>query len=199
MDKEVKGNNYEDAASRLALASIRYSSSGTRKPAYEYDCVMQLAAVQALANSKQHKPLHTLLKIFSTGTVAEYNAFVKANGTAAKAAAGPQGEEGLLSTLRTLTICSMGLKTERLSFAKLMEELELKSSEEVEEVVIDAVTTGRLEAKIDQEKEEVVIQRTTARTFKDEDWKVMAGKLNIWKKNVEQVLSTLQTVYQQRS
>jgi len=196
VDKEVKGNEYEEAASRLALASLRFSSSGTRKAAYEYDSVMQLAAVQALANSKQHKALHTLLKIFASGTVAEFNAFVKGNPAAAKAAAGPQGEEGLLSTLRTLTICSLGAENERLSYAKLMEALELKSSEEVEELVIVAVTTGRLEAKIDQEKEEVVVQRTSARTFKEEDWGVMAGKLNSWKKNVEQVLATLQSVYQ---
>lgn len=199
VDNEVKGNEFEEAASKLALAAVRYSSSGTRKPAFEYDSVMQLAAVQALAKSKQHQPLHALLTIFSTGTVAEYKAFAKANQAATTAAAGPQGEEGLLSTLRTLTICSLGAESERLSYAKLMKELELESSEEVEEVVINAVTTGRLEAKIDQEKEEIVVQRTTARTFKKEDWAVMGNKLNCWKKNVEQVLSTLQGVYNQRS
>jgi hypothetical protein len=64
----------------------------------------------------------------------------------------------VIRKLRTLTISSLGLASERISYADLAKKLSLADVNEVEGVVIDAVLSGRVDAKLDQEAQIVIIQ-----------------------------------------
>lgn len=189
----ASANAPEDAAT-LVIAAMKYNTpkDGSCKPCYEYDSLRKLAGIQSLKDDAKYSGLFTILNTFASGTVPDFLAFTKAN---PKAVSGyGLDEETLIGKLRTLTLCSLGMKEERLKYSLLVQQLGLASSDEVEEVVIAAVRTGLLEAKIDQEQEEVVIQRTTPREFVQEDWATMHLKLQEWKKAVEGVMTTLTEV-----
>lgn len=194
VDGKSDNSKLEADAVTVVLNTLRYERNNSeRKPHYEYDSCLNLSSVQALDKSKTHKPLYELLQIFATGTVSDFGKYSREHSIYLSSLEG-LGEDLLLSKLRTLTICSLGLKQERLPYSLLCQKLDLANSEEVEEVVISAVTTGKLEAKIDQETEEVVVQRANPRTFQKKDWELMQKKLAAWKNGVGRVLSTIQTV-----
>lgn len=197
--KFLKAKNDEvsdliEEAAELVLAVMTYTNppQKTCQPCYEYDAVSKLTAVQALGENAKYSGLFKILNIFASGTVPDFIALTKE--TPEVASDFGLDEELLTGKLRTLTLCSLGAKQERLGYAMLVEHLGLTNSDEVEEVVISAVRTGLLEAKIDQNQSEVVIQRTAARQFVTEDWGAMDKKLQDWKKSVEGVIDTLQQV-----
>jgi hypothetical protein len=69
--------------------------------------------------------------------------------------------DDVVRKLRTLTISSLGLASERISYAELAKKLSLSDVNDVEGVVIDAVLSGRVDAKLDQESQVVIIQYVT--------------------------------------
>lgn len=183
-------------AARAAVAAIRsFSENPMEHPQYDCDRIRKIPAVTALKGDKVHGATYSLLLIFATDTVAEYLELVKQHPKLC-------GDLGLdhdlnLQKLRTLTICSLGMEHERLSYDTLIDKLKVESKEEVESVIIDAVMAGRVDAKIDQETEQVLIQRTTQRIFNKEDWKTIGNKLDVWKTNVHNVLATLHHAHAQ--
>jgi translation initiation factor 3 subunit M len=68
---------------------------------------------------------------------------------------------------------------------------QLASINDVEEHVIDAVSSGLVDAKLDQGRQLVFIQRVTARDFHPESWRKLGTKLDSWKKNVRDVMRVL--------
>jgi len=100
----------------------------------------------------------------------------------------------LLKKLRSLTICTVGVETERVSYDALRTKLQVPDVYSVESCVIDAVQCGCVEAKLDESNQEVIISRTTKRSFDVDGWKQLAGQLAAWRKNVSTVLGTLHQI-----
>jgi len=108
-------------------------------------------------------------------------------------------EEELLRKLRTLTICSLGLEKERLSYSVLKEKLQCANLPAVESSIIDAVTSGCVEAKIDEANEEVIILRSMRRVYDNKAWSGLGAQLVAWKKNLTNVLTSLHQAQAQQN
>jgi len=157
-----------------------------------HQALLNLKAVNHLAKSKEHSSAYRLLVIFAKEGVAEYLAFYEEKGHKDYLQELGLNHSENLSKIRALTICSLGLTEEHVSYQTLIKALQVSNGNEVEAAVIDAVQKGRIEAKIDQEKEQVLIQRTTPRLFEEDGWRDLGSKLTKWKDEVSSVLSRLQ-------
>jgi hypothetical protein len=163
------------------------------------DLLLRLPAVKALAKSKDKKAAATgkLLDVFVNGYVKEFLAFQKSAPKGLLKGYGLDSTE-CLSHMRTLTLCSLGEKSEEVPYKTLEEALAIAATkdetfaDQVEAAVIDAVLTKKIDACIDQVNEVVLIRRTTKRVFKGkEDWANLAEKLEAWRGTVTETLNQL--------
>jgi len=155
-----------------------------------------LRVIDNLSKHKDHNRALRLLTIFAKESYDSYEKFYKEN-TAYIAELG-LNHKHLLSHIRTLTLCSLGASAPTLSYEVLQKAFGVSSTDEVEEIVLDAVVEGRVEAKVDQEKSEVAIYRTSPRSFELSSWQNLSDQLDAWKENVSQVLAILQRAQAQQ-
>lgn len=183
-------------AAKAAVAAIKsFSESPMEFPQYDCDRIRKIPIVSSLEKDQNFSSTYQLLKIFACDEVSKYLEMVQKFPNLCQ-------ELGLdhdmnLQKLRTLTICSLGMAHEHLSYETLIEKLQVTDKDAVESVIIDAVMAGRVDAKIDQEAGVVIIQRTTQRIFNKEDWKTIGTKLDSWKTNIHTVLATLHNAHAQ--
>lgn len=194
-DTKIRESGKEHAQRAVVAAIKSFDVNPMEHPQYDCDRIRNIPAVSCLEKDKKYSATYALLHTFACDTVGEYLELVKKHPKLCD-------ELGLdhdmnLQKLRTLTVCSLGMEHESLSYDTLIGKLKVDSKDGVESVIIDAVMAGRVDAKIDQETEQVIIQRTTQRTFSKDDWKTIGEKLDGWKNNIHNVLSTLHHVHAQ--
>jgi translation initiation factor 3 subunit M len=153
------------------------------------DQLSRLPVVAAQRDSKVGSAAYECLQVFTSGNIAAFTTFANSNSAFLKE--NNLDEQKLTSDIRTLTLCTLGMEHTRLSYAKLMEELQLADHDAVEEAVIEAVTSGLLDAQIDQENGEVIIRRSTERQFHDKEWDSITTKLDAWKLAINRTLTVL--------
>jgi len=180
------------AAKACVSALKRYQNS--EQPQYDCALLLNYKLIQELAQDPTYAPLLELVKIFATKTITEYYAFHKVATNAQCLTDHGLSHEDNCQTLRTLTLCCLGLEREELTYADLKKKLQLEDSFELETAVIEAVMSNRLQAKIDQDREIVLIQRATARVFEDKDWEGLGTKLAEWDTKVSHVLANLRNI-----
>jgi len=180
----------------LDLAAKTVRATLTSPELKNYDDLYNLKAVQALKGGP-HNILYQLLHVFAAEDVHGYN---KLTAESKKELASVDGFDYAvgLKKIRTLTIFSLSGGRDRIPYATLLKELELKDNLEVEQIIIDAVLSGRIDAKLDEEHEEVFIERSVPRIVSQESWRTMGEKLESWRQNVDGVLATLQQAQQAR-
>eukprot|EP01006_Ploeotia_vitrea_P052302 TRINITY_DN67669_c11_g1_i1.p1 TRINITY_DN67669_c11_g1~~TRINITY_DN67669_c11_g1_i1.p1 ORF type:complete len:418 (-),score=249.98 TRINITY_DN67669_c11_g1_i1:847-2049(-) len=163
----------------------------------EADRLLSLDAVQCLKRgSAADKKLVALVEIIVGATVAEYLRFAddKSEKKEADAAAEQLGSsrDELLSLMRTLTLCSQAAQSSTATYAQLKESLCVKTDDELEAAVVNAVATGLIEATLDQETTTVEFSRAEPRAFDaDNTWNDLNTKLASWKRNIAHVLGVV--------
>jgi hypothetical protein len=194
--EECKGERSAHVKKLTAKACVLALKKYQNSELPQYDCALLLnyKLVQELSQDAAYAPLLELVKIFATKTITEYYTFHAVAANAKCVADHGLSHEDNCQTLRTLTLCCLGLEREELTFAELKKKLQVEDSFELESAVIEAVMSNRLQAKIDQEKEVVLIQRATARVFEDKDWEGLGGKLAEWDTKVSHVLANLRNI-----
>jgi hypothetical protein len=183
-----------DAAKDIAVKTILNAILDQEKT--YYDDLMDLKAIQNVGTDSKTSAAFELLRIFAYENVEAYEKFYKANKS--KCDALGLNHEDNLRKARRLTICSIGLEKDTVTYTELMQRLGLNDSIEVEEAIVDAVASGCVDAKMDEANETVELERCTQRTFTQEHWVLLQDKLKAWtanvKANVDSVLSTLHHV-----
>eukprot|EP00485_Elphidium_margaritaceum_P003655 CAMPEP_0202699476 /NCGR_PEP_ID=MMETSP1385-20130828/12711_1 /ASSEMBLY_ACC=CAM_ASM_000861 /TAXON_ID=933848 /ORGANISM="Elphidium margaritaceum" /LENGTH=471 /DNA_ID=CAMNT_0049356437 /DNA_START=48 /DNA_END=1463 /DNA_ORIENTATION=- len=190
-----------DAVLNEAALAVKAAISSDE---FNTENVMELAQCdvigKVLSQSAKHAALYKLLDILYQGELADFEAFYAQNGKLFTAAANDEdsaeclglNHEILYRKMRLLTLCSFGSHAARdgqtYSFAKLMDALMAKTQNELEAIVIDAITEKLLFATIDYETETVNITRAKQRTFDRNSWKDLAQKLSFWRQNTNTVL-----------
>jgi len=159
---------------------------------FRFDHFLSLKAVQALSKNKKYSDVYKLCEIFTKQPLSVYTKFYKGSSGVIKKLG--LDNDQLVDKLRTLTLCSMGLKKERLTYKEIQEELELKGEDEVEAAIITAVMTTHLEAKIDDTAQKVIIQRTMRRNFTMEHWTELQDRLYLWTSNIGDIMNSLHRV-----
>jgi len=182
----------ETARPTAYLAVVAVLNSST---VYHFDSLLTSPAVKALKDAKEdpkYDAAYQLLHIFTVQNVDAYVKFTQERKDFV-AQSGLNHEE-LLRKIRTLTLCSLGLEKERLSFDSRKQKLQGADALAVESAVLDAVVSQCLEAKLDEAREEVIVLRSTRRHFDSSGWKTLATQLADWKKNVQTVMLMLHQI-----
>jgi translation initiation factor 3 subunit M len=194
--EECKGERSAHVKKIAAKACVSALKKYQNSEQPQYDCALLLnyKIVQELALDKAYAPLLELVRIFATQTITEYVAFHNVAANAKCLTDHGLCHEDNTQTIRILTLCSLGLEREELTYAELKKKLLVEDSFELEGVVIEAVMSNRLQAKMDQDKETVLIQRATARVFEDKDWEALGTKLAEWDTKVSHVLANLRNI-----
>jgi hypothetical protein len=154
------------------------------------DALLNLKAIKQLQSDPQFGVMFQLLQIVTKDTVHVYQQFYAKNqATLQKLGC---DHDAILRKMRVMTMCTLGEDKHDLTYDALLKDLELKSDQELEECVIEAVGSGYLDARIEQNQRVVYIQRVTARFFDDASWARLGTKLDTWKVNLRNALSTIQ-------
>ena len=136
------------------------------------------------------KPLFDLLTIFQQGKLEDFQSFQKDNpDTLTKHSISPIDAT---RHMRLLSLCSLATDYEEIPYDAIASTLQVEPSD-VETWVIDAVSSGLLDAKMNQLENVVLVERCVARRFGIEQWKILQKRIDVWKKNVKDVLEGLKS------
>lgn len=148
------------------------------KDVFSFDALLQLPNVQALRGTPQ-EPTLRLLEIFAYGTFADLKA-----GEAAELA--PQA----LAKLRVLTLVSLASKQKSLQYGQLYPALGLADgdSSALEEVIVQAISSGLLEGRIDQRGSKLEVASAAGRDLPSNSMEAvdsLLAKVREWKEVVD--------------
>ncbi|KAK9240416.1 hypothetical protein V1525DRAFT_448251 [Lipomyces kononenkoae] len=131
-----------------------------------------------------------LLKIFASGTLADYKAFSAAHSDVFSTHG--LDAEALTTKIRLLTLSTFAGSSPSLtlSYSSIASALEIPE-EEVEFWIIDVIRAGLLQGKMSQLERKLFIHQVATRTFGEKEWDVIARQLNVWKTSLRNVLTVV--------
>ncbi len=146
-------------------------------------------SVQALR--KSDPALFELLEIFSSDDYATYIEFLGSNSLSDLNI--PDSASTVLETkirLLTLATIASSAPSRSVPYSTIASSLNIES-EEVEMWVIDTIRAGLIEGKLSQLKQEFLVQRATYRVFGEKQWAEIQGRLMVWTRSLESVLTAV--------
>lgn len=173
-----------------AVVEVLKVAGGPQSKSIVTDCgrFVEMPAVKAIQDIPKYKKLIRLLKIFANDPITDYVRFYKEN---------PQviselglNHEDCMSRLRTLTLCDLAMANESLTFKEIEEKLLIEGGENaIEETILNAVVSKKIDARIDEAEKKVLILRASWRSFRTDDWRILAEKLGNWKNTLDSVIT----------
>ncbi|KAK9369090.1 hypothetical protein V1509DRAFT_621095 [Lipomyces kononenkoae] len=151
----------------------------------DYDAILSFSA-------NASSDLVELLKVFVSGTLADYKAFAATHGDVF--ATNGLDSEALTTKIRLLTLCSFAASSPSLtlSYSGIASALEIPE-DDVELWIIDVIRAGLLQGKMSQLERKLFIHQVATRTFGEKEWDVIARQLNEWKTSLRNVLSVVRS------
>jgi len=77
------------------------------------------------------------------------------------------------------------------TYAQVSEQLQI-SEDEVEFVVIDAVTSGLVDVRLNQAEKSIAVRYAKQRKYTEEDWKKLGQRVELFQKNIEALVKVLE-------
>jgi translation initiation factor 3 subunit M len=179
-----EGTGAAEAATGAAVASQVVSDYLKSPDLFHFD-LADNPAIAALASNSQFAPLHQLLTIYLTGTVADFKSFAKSNGAVFQSLG--VTEDAAAAKMKLLALMGLAHGSAEIKFAEIASSLDLPAGE-VESVVVQAIGKRLMEAKIDQLEEVVTVTKCAPRTFGAAQWQELLGQLKSWKQSVGEVM-----------
>jgi translation initiation factor 3 subunit M len=148
-------------------------------------------AIQAVRKSDSN--LFDLLEIFSSDDYSSYTDFLETNDLSSLGIP-EENAEVLSNKIRLLTLASIAASstTRSIPYSTIASALQIPGKD-VEMWVIDAIRSGLVEGKLSQLKQEFLVQRATYRVFGEKQWAEIQGRLMVWRRSLETVLSVVKT------
>jgi translation initiation factor 3 subunit M len=174
--------------------AVRALATALRRPTvFDFAPLTATDAVQALRSSDS--TLFELLEIFTADTLDAYETFVSA--TPLSSISGgvlAESADALQTKMRLLTLTSLAASTpsRSLPYASIASALRVPASD-VEMWVIDTIRAGLVEGKLSQLKSEFLVHRATYRVFGEKQWSEVQGRLMVWRRSLENVLSVIRS------
>jgi len=178
---------FEQAQSDKTQA-LRAVTIVLQNPVASFLARVDLAASAVVQTTLKGEKLFELLDIVSTKTLKEFAAFQKSAGGVITENGLQEAE--LQNTMRLFTLCSLPTGSQEIPYADVASALDV-DEEDVEKWVVRAITAGLVSAKIDQLARTVTISRSLQRRFGAEQWKEIDAKLQLYKKNVGDLLAVI--------
>eukprot|EP00478_Filoreta_tenera_P001731 GABV01001767.1.p1 GENE.GABV01001767.1~~GABV01001767.1.p1 ORF type:complete len:256 (-),score=71.69 GABV01001767.1:25-792(-) len=153
---------FESKSSELdsTLANATKAVSDAIRLGLRCDGLLQIAAIQNLQKHANTQPLFDLLSIFTKGGSRDLAQLAKQHGTQLFEKFGLE-ESDVVNKLRLLTLCSLANEAPKqpavFHLSALVEQLDVNDVDEVEDVIIEATTTGMVDAKLDEDQGTVVL------------------------------------------
>ena len=174
-----------DLAKRTLIAALINPSITDFNPLIDRE------AIQALRESDSG--LFDLLNIFASDDYSSYTDFLETSSLSSLGL--PESAATTLQTkIRLLTLASLaaGATTRSLPYSAISDALQI-SEDDVEMWMIDAIRAGLVEGKLSQLKQEFLVQRANYRVFGPKQWSEIQGRLMVWQRSLEGVLSLVKT------
>ncbi|CAJ0962817.1 unnamed protein product, partial [Mesorhabditis belari] len=142
---------------------------------FSFDHLVRLDAVHHL---QQSDPLmHEALGLFTSGTLKDYQSFVKKNPKFVQEKL-KVAEEILVKKMRLLTLMSIAEKNQVIRLSELAAELSLPDSEELEEFIIEAIQVNAISGKINEVQRTLSVTSFQHRSFGREQWAGLRSRLS---------------------
>ncbi|KAI6221619.1 Eukaryotic translation initiation factor 3 subunit M [Aphelenchoides besseyi] len=149
---------------------------------FSVDALLRLTAVQRLQQTDPK--IHQVLTLFSTGQLADYRQFIKANPNFVRDQL-QVDEEILEKKIKMLSLISLAETQSVISLKKLSTELDIPDIELLEEFLIDAIRINAVNGKINERSSEFVITTFQHRSFARPQWELLQKRLSSLLKNVK--------------
>jgi translation initiation factor 3 subunit M len=174
--------------------AVRALTSALSHPAiFDFTPLSASDAVQALRSSDIS--LFELLEIFAADTLDTYEDFISST-PLSSISGGVLADAGetLQTKMRLLTLASLATSTpsRSLPYATISSALRIPE-EDVEKWVIDTIRAGLVEGKLSQLRSEFLVHRATYRVFGEKQWAEVQGRLMVWRRSLEGVLTVVRT------
>ncbi|KAJ1339901.1 hypothetical protein BSLG_005436 [Batrachochytrium salamandrivorans] len=147
---------------------------------YVFGELLDMPNIQDLANSDQYKQYHSLLNIFTYGTVQDYR-----DNQAQLPSISPQQ----FNKLQHLTLATLSSQSRILKYDQLLSTLEITSLRELEDLVIDAIYQNVISGKLDQKKQCLTVEYSMGRDVRPEQTASVLHILEDWLRTSEDILS----------
>jgi translation initiation factor 3 subunit M len=174
--------------------AVRGLASALRRPTvFDFTPLTGSDAVQSLRSSDS--TLFELLEIFTSDTLDAYEAFIAATPLASiSGGVLAEAADALQTKMRLLTLTSLAASTpsRSLPYSTIASALRVPASD-VEMWVIDTIRAGLVEGKLSQQRAEFLVHRATYRVFGEKQWSEIQGRLMVWRRSIEGVLSVIRS------
>ncbi|KAK1866165.1 hypothetical protein I4F81_008685 [Pyropia yezoensis] len=145
---------------------------------------------QRLKTLNASATIFRLLDLFVHGVLPDLTAFLAEDGVTAAVDAAGVDTAAAVHKMRLLSLISLGLDSQQLSYETIASALDVPEAE-VEEWVIRAIGLDLVDAKLNQLDRTVAVHRSTQRAFSKEEWRPLSERINVWKENVAELVITL--------
>lgn len=174
-----------ELAKRTLIAAL------TNPTITDFNPLIDRDAIQALRDSDA--ALFDLLNIFASDDYSAYTDFLETNSLSSLELP-ESATETLQTKIRLLTLASLaaGAASRSLPYSTIADELQIPK-EDVEMWMIDAIRAGLVEGKLSQLKQEFLVQRAIYRVFGPKQWSEIQGRLMVWQRSLEGVLSLVKS------
>jgi len=156
---------------------------------FDFEDLTSLDAVQALRNSD---PVYfQLLEILTADLLEDFRDFEEEHQNWVEEQ--ELNEPALTRKMRLLTLASLAAssgQSRSLPYGAIAKALQIPS-EDVEMWVIDVIRAGLVEGKLSQLNQTFLIHRSTYRVFRENQWREVAGRLDMWRTSLMGVLEVI--------
>ena len=176
----TEGKDLSAQALRIALNSPTH---------FDFEDLTSLDSIQAL---RQSEPVYfQILELFTSDTLEDFNNFKEEHPGWIEAQ--KLDESVLVRKIRLLTLASLAASSGQarsLPYDTISTALQIPR-EEVEMWVIDVIRAGLVEGKLSQVNQTFLIHRSTYRVFSENQWREVAGRLDMWRTSLTGVLEVI--------
>ncbi|KAH7923768.1 hypothetical protein BV22DRAFT_1092256 [Leucogyrophana mollusca] len=144
--------------------------------------LLELPNIQELANSEQHAQFFSLLQLFSYRT---YKDYIQHKDSL------PPLNQAQTIKLKYLSIVSLASERRILPYSFLLQELQMPTIRELEDLIIDAIYLDILRGKLDQKEQQLEIEYTMGRDLEPGKAESVLVALQNWAATTSSVLAAL--------
>ncbi|KAL1412694.1 hypothetical protein Q8F55_000441 [Vanrija albida] len=149
---------------------------------YVFAELLELPNVKALQSDPSYDKHYRLLDLFAYGTLNDYRQSPDSY---------PPLTAAHQTKLKHLTLLSLSLQHRSLPYAQLTEVLQVGSTRELENVIIDSIYAGLLGGKMHHHEEVLHVDWVASRDLRRDDLVKIQSSLNNWSKNAQAILGAL--------
>ncbi|KAI6137164.1 hypothetical protein F5141DRAFT_1079121 [Pisolithus sp. B1] len=144
--------------------------------------LLDMPNVQELSTNKQYEPYFSLLQLFSYRT---YRYYLENEDSF------PPLNSAQTTKLKYLSIVSLASERRILPYSLLLEELQMPTIRELEDLIIDAIYLDILRGKFDQKEQQLEIEYTMGRDLEPGQLERVLAALQNWASTTASVLEAL--------